>query len=162
MDEQTKVNTGTQYDATKDDSTQTMDVPDAEVTKSILELANMFLHSSYWFLMLSITLNRLDLSGMAWAAKQKDIFCRESAMTIMSEVLDMGGRVELADIAKPRKEEDQTAEYVLRKWGQLDMWLETETEKILDKMAGGGTNNRLEATLRKIMDNIKNGWVKDS
>merc|ERR1712142_917043 len=99
-----KMNAGTQHNDTKDDSTQTTNLPDSETIISILELANMFLHSSYWFLMLSIYLARLDLSGLAWAAKQKDIVCRESATRSSDD---------LADIAMPVMEEkNPSAEYM--------------------------------------------------
>ena len=152
MEDHKKVDTGTQYDDAKNDSTQT--VPDAEATKELLELANMFLHSSYWFLMLSITLTRLDLSGLAWAAKQKDMVCREAAMTILSWIMETGGRVELADIARPRMGENITAEYAVRKWDHVDRWLERETEKMLEKAVE--VNTGMEEMLRKILETIRN------
>ena len=155
MEDHKKADTGTKYDDAKNDSTQT--VPDAEATKELLELANMFLHSSYWFLMLSITLTRLDLSGLAWAAKQKDMVCREAAMTILSWIMKSGGRVELADISRPRMRENMTAEYAVRKWDQVDRWLEMEIEKMVERAVE--MNTGMEEMLRKILETIRNGYL---
>ena len=154
-----KMNAGTQHNDTKDDATQTTNLPDSETIISMLELANMFLHSSYWFLMLSIYLARLDLSGLAWAAKQKDIVCRESATTIFSWILGKGGRVDLADIAMPVMEEkDPSAEYMVAKWDQLDKWMETKMEKIMATF-GGGDNTGLEEILRDLLETFRKGYV---
>ena len=154
MEDHKKADTGTQYDDAKNDSTQT--VPDAEATTELLELANMFLHSCYWFLMLSTTLTRLDLSGLAWAAKQKDMVCREAAMTILSWIMKSGGRVELADISRPRMRENMTAEYAVRKWDQVDRWLGRETENMLEKVVV--INFRMQEMLRNcMMYTINNG-----
>ena len=153
------MNAGTQYDGTKDDSTQTINPPDAETLISILELANMFLHCSYWMLMLSIALTRLDLSGLAWSAKQKDIVCREAATTIFAWILSKGGKVELADIAKPDfDDENQSAEYVLQKWDQLDKWLETKMEKILLAVEEGDTTG-LKDMMIGLMETFKRGYL---
>ena len=153
------MNTGTQYDD-NDASTQTPNLPEAETITSILELANMFLHSSYWFLVLSITLTRLDLSGLAWAAKQRDLLCRESATTIYSWILGKGGKIQLADIAVPvlEEKENPTAENLVKKWDQLDKWLETKMEQILltlDK----GDDTGLEEMLRNLMWSFKNSLI---
>ena len=151
------MNAGTQYDD-NDASTQTPNLPEAETITSILELANMFLHSSYWFLVLSITLTRLDLSGLAWAAKQRDLLCRESATTIYSWILGKGGKIQLADIAVPVLEENPTAENLVKKWDQLDKWLETKMEQILLTL-GKGDDTGLEEMLRNLMWSFKNSLI---
>ena len=157
------MNAGTQYndnDVSKDDSTQTPNLPEAETITSILELANMFLHSSYWFLVLSITLTSLDLSGLAWAAKQRDLLCRESATTIYSWILGKGGKIQLADIAVPvlEEKENPTAENLVKKWDQLDKWLETKMEQILLTL-GKGDDTGLEEMLRNLMWSFKNSLI---
>ena len=152
-----KVNTGTQYDDGKDDSTQTVNAPDFDTTELSI-LANMFMHSSYWFMMLSIILTGLDLTGLSWAAKQKDRVCRESAMTILSWIMERGNMVQLVDIARPRlggSNLDLTAEYAVRIWDQLDRWLEKEVELIVEKLVG--VDSVLEEMLRKILETIKTG-----
>ena len=153
------MNAGTQYDD-NDASTQTPNHPEAETITSILELANMFLHSSYWFLVLSITLTRLDLSGLAWAAKQRDLLCRESATTIYSWILGKGGKIQLADIAVPvlEEKENPTAENLVKKWDQLDKWLETKMEQILLTL-GKGDDTGLEEMLRNLMWSFKNSLI---
>ena len=153
------MNAGTQYDD-NDASTQTPNLPEAETITSILELANMFLHSSYWFLVLSITLTRLDLSGLAWAAKQRDLLCRESATTIYSWILGKGGKIQLADIAMPvlEEKENPTAENLVKKWDQLDKWLETKMEQILLTL-GKGDDTGLEEMLRNLMWSFKNSLI---
>ena len=153
------MNAGTQYDD-NDASTQTPNLPEAETITSILELANMFLHSSYWFLVLSITLTRLDLSGLAWAAKQRDLLCRESATTIYSWILGKGGKIQLADIAVPvlEEKENPTAENLVKKWDQLDKWLETKMEQILLTL-GKGDDTGLEEMLRNLMWSFKNSLI---
>ena len=157
MGNRNKISTGTQYVDPKDDSTQTIEAPDIDYF-DLLNLANMFLHSSYWFLMLSITLTRLDLTGLAWAAKQKDTVCRESAMTILCWIMERGGRVELADIARPRMGGDLTAEYVVRKWDEVDRWLEKEMEKMVEKVEG--IDSGLEDMLRNLLEKIRTGDLR--
>ena len=153
------MNAGTQYED-NDASTQTPNLLEAETITSILELANMFLHSSYWFLVLSITLTRLDLSGLAWAAKQRDLLCRESATTIYSWILGKGGKVQLADIAVPvlEEKENPTAENLVKKWDQLDKWLETKMEQILLTL-GKGDDTGLGEMLRNLMWSFKNSLI---
>ena len=153
------MNAGTKYDD-NDASTQTPNLPEAETITSILELANMFLHSSYWFLVLSITLTSLDLSGLAWAAKQRDLLCRESATTIYSWILGKGGKIQLADIAVPvlEEKENPTAENLVKKWDQLDKWLETKMEQILLTL-GKGDDTGLEEMLRNLMWSFKNSLI---
>ena len=63
-------------------------------------LSNRILHRSYWFLILDLMfITNLQLTGRA----------------IMSWVMEKGGRVEMADIAKPDygRKEDFTAKFEL-------------------------------------------------
>ena len=161
MGNRNKISTGTQYVDPKDDSTQTIEAPDIDYF-DLLNLANMFLHSSYWFLMLSITLTRLDLTGLAWAAKQKDTICRESAMTILSWVMEKGGRMRMVDIVKPDygKEEDFTAEYAVRIMANLDTWLVQGVREEMEMVVGKEIEG-IEEVLRSVLDKHR-GFYWDS
>ena len=80
-------------------------------------------------------------------------------MTILSWIEETCGRMELADIARPRvgEETNLTADYVMRKWDEVDRWLEKETEKVMEKVVG--IDSGLEEMLRKVLKMIWTGYL---
>ena len=163
MDESDKVDTGTQYVDDQDISTQTTNnnpeailTYDMEVQLGIL--SNRLLHGSYWFLILDLMFTtKLQLMGLARSARKREAACRESAITIMSWVMEKGGRVKMADIAKPDygREEDFTAEYAVRTMATLDTWLEQGVREVLEMVLGKegqGMEERLKMVLEKHRD----------
>ena len=74
--------------------------------------------------------------------------------------MERGGRVELADIARPRMggRGDLTAEYLVRKWDEVDRWLEKEMEKIMEKVEG--IESGLEDMLKNLLEKIRTGDLR--
>ena len=163
MDESDKVDTGTQHVDDQDISTQTTNInPEAALTSDMEvklgTLSNRLLHGSYWFLILYLMFTtKLQLMELARSARKREAACRESAMTIMSWVMEKGGRVKMADIAKPDygREEDFTAEYAVRTMAALDTWLEQGVREVGEMVVGKevqGMEKMLKMVLEKHRD----------
>ena len=100
---------------------------------------------------------KLQLLGLARSYRKREAACRESAITIMSLVMDKGGRVKMADISKPDygREEDFTAEYAVRTMAILDTWLEQGVREVLEMVVGKevqGMEEMLKMVLEKHRD----------
>ena len=160
MDNTDKVDTGTQHVDGQEISTQTANNNqdanlsyDLEVKLAIL--FNCLLHGSYWFMLLDMMFTtKLQLRGLGRSARKREAASRESATTIMSWVMEKGGEVRMADVAKPDygREEDFTAEYAVRTMATLDTWLEQEVRVVLETVVGKeveGIENMLKGVLDK-------------
>ena len=150
----------TQHDDDQEISTQTANYnPEANLSYDmevkLCILANQLLHGSYWFLLLDLMFTtKLQLRGLARSARQREAACRESATTIMSWVMEKGGRVRMVDIAKPDcgREEDFTAEYSVRTMANVDSWLEQGVREVLEMVVGKemeGMEEMLKGVLEK-------------
>ena len=133
-----KIDMSTQYAIEQEIPTQNNnkqeDVFDTDMEVKLGILSNSLLHGSYWYLVLEIMFTtKFEMNGLARAARLRETACRESAITIMSLVKQKGGRVRLADIARPHygREEDFTAEHAMRTMATLDTWLEQGVMKVL-------------------------------
>ena len=108
-------------------STQTFEVLDDKLRIDLLTLANMFLHGSYWFVTLSSLATRLRLQGFAWALKEKELKCKENALTILNWIGERAGPLEFADIAKPRyRESEVSQEFIVKRWNDIEDWIENK------------------------------------
>jgi hypothetical protein len=160
MNESDKLDTGTQYVDDQDISTQTTNnnleatlIYDIEV--KLGTMSNRLMHGSYWFLILDLMFTtKLQLMGLARSARKREDACRESAFTIMSWVMEKGGRVKMADIAKPDygREEDFTAEYAVRTMATLDTWLEQGVREVLEMVVGKEVQG-MEEMLKMVLEN---------
>ena len=117
-------------------------------------LSNQMMHASYWFLVLEMMFTtKLQLSGMARSVRQREAACRESAITIMNWVMGKGGRLRIADIAKPEygDEEDFTDEYAVKTIAALDTWLEQGLREMLEMVVGKEVEG-MEDMLKGVLD----------
>ena len=135
-------------DETTNSSTQT--VPNAELIKELLEMVNMFLHGSYWFMVISATLTKYQMPSLATATEQRGELCWGSAQMILLWVINVTGTVQLADIIQPKIGEEITAEDAVGKWDQVDKWLLKNLEKILEKVEGKKMS--LEQLMRELVE----------
>ena len=159
MADSDKVDAGTQCVDDQDMSTQTTNklLVTYELEMQLGILCNQMLHGAYWFLILEIMFTtKLQLRGLARCAKQRDVTCRESVSSIMSWVMEKGGTLKLADIAKPDygKEKDFTAEYAVRTMAALDTWLEKGLREVMD-MVSGQDMDGLEELLNRILSTYR-------
>ena len=147
--------------STVDESTQTSSsTVDEKTTRSVLELANIFLHCSYCFMMLSLTFKHFKMPGLKWATEQREKVCRESARSIFEWVMESGEPILLADILKPNNVYDEfDLTHSVIKWDRIDKWLETRLELILEEVGGRDTN--LKTTLLKILEANRNGFQEN-
>ena len=96
MDESDKVDTCTQYVDDQDISAQTTKNNQEATLTYDMEvklgtLSNRLLHGSYWFLILDLMFTtNLQLMGLARSYRKREDACRESAITIMSWVMEKG------------------------------------------------------------------------
>ena len=107
----------------------------AEHNYELLELVNVLLVASYQFLFLNSVSKNLTMAATNWSARKNDEKCRDSAVMILSWLTDNGGDIQLADISQPRYEEsDLAAEFVLKRWDEVEKWVQSKVEKIKTKL----------------------------
>ena len=134
-------------------STQTFEVLSDALRIELLTLANMLFHSSYWFITLSSLSTRLKLPGFAWALKEKELKCTESALEILNWIGDRGGSLEFADVAKPRfSESDVSSDFVAKRWNDIEDWIEKKITALQDHHPG---NKALDELLGSMLKTIK-------
>ena len=134
-------------------STQTFEVLDDKLRIELLTLANMFFHGSYWFLTLSSLATRLRLQGFAWALKEKELKCKENALTIMNWIGERAGSLDFADIAKPKyRESEVSQEFIVKRWNDIEDWIENKINILKDAYEG---NTVLEDLLDDMFKTLK-------
>ena len=107
----------------------------AEHNYELLELVNVLLVASYQFLFLNSVSKNLTMAATNWSARKNDEKCRDSAVMILSWLSHNGGDIQLADISQPRYEEsDLAAEFVLKRWDEVEKWVQSKVEKIKTKL----------------------------
>ena len=107
----------------------------AEHNYELLELVNALLIASYQFLFLNSVSKNLTLAATNWSARKNDEKCRDSAVMILGWLKENGGYIQLADISQPRYEEsDLAAEFVLKRWDEVEKWVQSKIEKIKSKL----------------------------
>ena len=56
-------------------NSSTQNVANGELVRELLELVNIFLHASYWFMVISATLTKFKMSGLTKATKKRGKLC---------------------------------------------------------------------------------------
>ena len=136
-------------------ATQTSRKLSDETRLELLTLANMLLHSSYWFLCLSSCSTKLNLPGFAWATKEKEAKCKDAALMIFNMLNEKELSVDLADIAKPRFDESEiSSEFILARWNDVDDWLEKKIQDIKKKAILPASNMNLSSFLDDVTSTI--------
>ena len=111
-------------------STQTFKELDEESRLDLLTLGNMFLHASYWYLALSVNAKAIDLHGFVWALTENEKKCKDAALLIMTFVKEHGGKLEFADVARPKYEDSEISpEFICRRWDDIEDWLTNKLTK---------------------------------
>ena len=142
--------------STVNHSTQTYKNINDETRIELLTLANMFLHSSYWFLALSSSATRLNMSGFAWALKEKEKKCTEAVLMFFNSVNERGGSVEFADIAKPQYRDSAiSTEFIAQRWNDVEDWLQKKIESIIAKLEKSEQTKPLITFLESLITKLK-------
>ena len=114
-------------DETVNHSTQTFKELDEKSRLDFLTLGNMFLHASYWYLALSVNARAINFPGFAWTLVENEKKCRDAALLIMNFVKDHGGKLEFADVARPKYDDsDISPEFICRRWDDIEDWLKNK------------------------------------
>ena len=115
-------------------STQTFKELDDKNRLDLLTLGNMFLHSSYWYLTLSVNARSINLPGFAWALNENEKKCRDAAQLIMAFVKDHGGKLEFADVARPKYDDSEISpEFILKRWDDNEDWLKNTITRMTNE-----------------------------
>ena len=118
---------------------------EGEHNYEFLELVNVLLAASYQFLFLNSVSKNLKMSATNWFARKNDDKCRDSAVRILSWLKVNGGYIQLADISKPRYDESGlTEEFVLKRWEEVENWVQSKIEKIKTKLEENSCKDKEE------------------
>ena len=105
------------------------------VNYELLVLVNVFLHSSYQFVLLRSVSDSLAMQGSSWITEKKDNKCRDAAVKILNWIQENNGYLELADISKPTFiEAELDGEYIFARWDEVEKWIEDQVVYIKGKI----------------------------
>ena len=120
-------------DITVSRGTQTVSQTDTDssLLVGVANLANRFLHASYWFLTLNIVFTSAELHSISRSVVLRHSISLLTAQNLLSDLLDWNF-LELADIAKPDFSlTDCSVEEAVKIIGEIDNWLLASSELIL-------------------------------
>ena len=101
----------------------TMNNPSTTLTISLAMLVNRFLHSSYWFLSLSLVFSLHNLSNLRSNSSFRQSITRSCAKRILSLLMPMDSNL-LVDVAKPSlRITECTVNQAVGNIRDLDRWL---------------------------------------
>ena len=105
------------------------------VNYELLVLVNVFLHSSYQFVLLRSVSDSLAMQGSSWITEKKDNKCRDAAVKILNWIQENNGYLELADISKPTFDEAAlNGEFIFARWNEVEKWIEDQVVYIKGKI----------------------------
>ena len=120
-------------DITVSRGTQTVSQTDTDssLLVGVANLANRFLHASYWFLTLNIVFTSTELHSISRSVVLRHSISLLTAQNLLSDLLDLNF-LELADIAKPDFSlTDCSVEEAVKIIGEIDNWLVASSELVL-------------------------------
>ena len=130
-------------------STQTFEELDEEIRLDLLTLGNMFLHGSYWYFALSVNAKAINLPGFAWALTENGKKCRDAALLIMTFVKEHGGKLEFADVARPKYDDSEISpEVICKRWDDIEDWL---TNKLTQEI---NAYKEKSQTIKDLLDDL--------
>ena len=118
------------------------------VNYELLVLVNVFLHSSYQFVLLRSVSDSLAMQGSSWITEKKDNKCRDAAVKILNWIQENNGYLELADISKPTFHES-TLDVILifARWDEVEKWIEEKVDDIKEKIYHSDYEKKTEVTM---------------
>ena len=105
------------------------------VNYELLVLVNVFLHSSYQFVLLRSISESLTMQGSSWITEKKDKKCRDFAVKILNWIQENNGYLEFADIYKPTFDDSKLdGVFFFARWDEVEKWIEEQVVYIKGKI----------------------------
>lgn len=122
---------------------------DSSLLVAVANLANRFLHASYWFITLNIVFTRAELDSLSRTTELRQSISILSAQNLLSNLLAQNF-LELADIAKPDFSLTEcSVNEAVKLIGDIDTWLLASSELVLHEAKMMGNLPQIE-----VLENI--------